>query len=158
MTAPSVTTYPSDLLFPERGPHARVATTFPATIDPEDLLRAWLQDRFPAAVVQTETDESLADQAFTIQVSAGGGSALFKLERPRVVLDVFGQDRRTARANARAVDHAMRWELKGAWLGDDAAVVTGCTQISGPVLVPDPNTNLRHYAGTYSPTINPLPA
>lgn len=135
-------------------------TTFPKVIDPEDLLRAWLQVRFPDAVVQTETDEFLAQQPFTIRVSAGGGAARFSFERPRVVLNVFGLNRRAARANARLVDHAMRWDLKGTRLGPDGkdAVVSECAQLSGPVHVPDPNTSLEQFAGTYAPTIIPLPA
>jgi hypothetical protein len=129
-------------------------------VDPELLIRLWLAGQFPHAVVQTETDEALAGQEWTIKVGAGGGSARFTLTTPRVTLDTFAPTRQAARTNALQADHAMRWLLPrsklGYTTGGPVAVVSKVVQLSGPVHVPDPNTSLRHFAGIYAVTLSPL--
>lgn len=127
----------------------------PAVVDAELLLRGWLAGKFPDAVVQTETDELLDGQPFTIKVNAGGGTTRFKLISPTVVLDIYGPNRATVRANALRVDHAMLWDLPRARLGN-VADVTRVGQQMGPRHIPDENTSLRHMAATYVPTLQPL--
>lgn len=148
MTDPGTDTFPAGTAFPS------------VLIDAESLIRAWLQDQFPDAVVQTETDEDLASQPWTIKVGAGGGTSRFTLVRPRVTLDTFAPTRQASRQNALLADHAMRWLLRGTVLRDAngarVAVVSKVDQLAAPVYVPDANTNLRHFAGIYAPTLSPL--
>lgn len=127
--------------------------------DVEKLLVAALAVRFPApARVLTETPDDLDRIAVTVKVTRAGGPKRLVLDRPRIVLDVFGiaadgqSAREVTRAFALEVDRFMEIELPHSQLAP-GVWVTAVRVDSRPSIVPDANPALRHFAGTYSPTI-----
>lgn len=126
--------------------------------DIESLLAIWLTGQFSDCRVCTETPADLETLPRTIQVVRAGGPSRFTVDLPRLVLHSYAiadgttSARAAARALAYRVDEAMRFTLHGADLGS-GVYVGSIGVVSGPSFVPDPNTTLRHFAATYTPTV-----
>lgn len=128
--------------------------------DIEALLVAWLTARCTDCRVVTETPDDLETIPRTIQVVRAGGGARFTVDQPRVVIHSYAipdgptSARIAARALAYRVNDLMRWTLPGSDLGGVYVGRTDRIVVSGPSWVPDPNTSLRHYVGTYAPPLS----
>lgn len=135
--------------------------TAPVIVDVEQLIRAWLQNRFPDAFICTELPPAFEQYPRVAQVTRAGGQRRFTTEQPRIVVDSFATAtadgipaRPAARAWALEICAAFQWDLRGAQLADGVHVAaTGDIVANAPVFVPDGNTTTRHYAGTYAPRI-----
>lgn len=131
-----------------------------ASVDAEALIRAWLQARFADAYVCTELPPGFEQYERVAQVTRAGGLRRFTTDRPRIVVDSFATAyggmpvRQAGRAWALEICDAFQWDLRGAQLADGVYVAATDDIVANiPVFVPDGNTTVRHYAGTYSPRI-----
>lgn len=126
------------------------------SVDVEELLIGWLQERFPDAVVRDELDNNLMGELPTIQVEQlpGGGDDGFRLTRALVDVDVYAETRSEAVALAQAVRGRLATGLSGS--STDTAVVTRVGVESLPAKRPYENTGLRRVGATYSIHLHPV--
>lgn len=142
--------------------------------DVEQLLSAWLQERFPDDRACTETPGNLETIGRTVRVSRAGGPKFLTLDKARMVFDFWASGgalypssdlfpgdelppgglspREAARAWALEVCRALELYLPHAAIGD-GVYVTKVDVLSAPSAVPEANTKLRHFAATCTITV-----
>lgn len=119
----------------------------------ESVIRNWLDARFPAARVVTETPDNLADVLPCIVVGGfGGGDDVITIDETNIDIQYFAATRTLARDGAEEVRGAMRFELPGQ--STDGVFVLAVDTMSKPSWAPYDNTNVRRFIATYHVTIH----
>lgn len=122
--------------------------------DAEELLVAYLAERFPTAAVVTELFMGFEEELPLLRVSRIGGAQVrpFVLDGPRLDIDVFDRSREAASQLAREVAAHMPAAKGREYAG---GLVTSVAEEVGPSWRPDFNPGLYHFGCTYVLTIRP---
>lgn len=117
-------------------------------VNVDELFVSWLTAQLTGVRVASERPAKLEDVLPFVVVSRGGGGDIDSaLDGPIMDVDCYAATNTAAGDVARLVDRAFRQLTPAGWRGAQFTMLR-CNQ--APIKVGDANPAVRHYAATYS--------